>query len=417
MAAAPPLARDGFFADLGAAFEAAASAHTVKHRRGGDKIFGHWTKFCLDLGHEPSLSDVPGREARLCYILAFAHRFRRQGQTGVPVRAGTVEAALTAVGQGISNLGEYDPRKEALGSQRNHPLFSAYLSALKDQDEPSKRVHPVNTVILEQLASVLDFQHPKHGEFNRHVADLCVAGFFWLLRPAEYTRGAPDTRSQAFRLCDIHLTFGNHCRHAPTAPLNDANIIRAVTLVHLEFADQKNAVKGERIGHRCTTSDFLCPGKAICRIARRLRLSGAKPDCPLYEFYDRATRQIRRVTPEHIKNALQHAAAAVEDVTGIPPEAISARSLRPGGATALLCANVDPDSIQLLGRWKSDAMLRYLRVQATLTSNNFAQSMLTHGNYTFAPGINQHVQPLPREVPPSVAAILAHEELYLDEEA
>ena len=114
---------------------------------------------------------------------------------------------------------------------------------------------------------------------------------------------------------------------------------------------------------------------------------------------------------------MRHSAATLEKATGIPATLLSARSLWPGGATALLCARVDPDAIQLLGRWKSDAMLRYLRVQATLTSNNFAQSMLTHGNYTFAPGINQHVQPLPREVPPSVAAILAHEELYLDEEA
>jgi hypothetical protein len=31
---------------------------------------------------------------------------------------------------------------------------------------------------------------------------------------------------------------------------------------------------------------------------------------------------------------------------------------------ALLCANIDPSSIQLLGRWKSDTMIRYLRVFA-----------------------------------------------------
>ena len=35
----------------------------------------------------------------------------------------------------------------------------------------------------------------------------------------------------------------------------------------------------------------------------------------------------------------------------------SARSLRAGGATALLCAGVDPIITQLVGRWKSDGRL------------------------------------------------------------
>ena len=60
------------------------------------------------------------------------------------------------------------------------------------------------------------------------------------------------------------------------------------------------------------------------------------------------------------------------------------RGLRPGGATALLCAGVDPDLIQLLGRWLSDAMFRYLRVQAA--TKRLSQLMLEHGTYTFAPG-------------------------------
>ena len=41
----------------------------------------------------------------------------------------------------------------------------------------------------------------------------------------------------------------------------------------------------------------------------------------------------------------------------ITPDEVSAHSLRAGGAAALLCTNVDPNVIQLLGRWKSDAMI------------------------------------------------------------
>ena len=159
--------------------------------------------------------------------------------------------------------------------------------------------------------------------------------------------------------------------------MNDANIAKSISLAHLEFTDQNNATKGERIGHRSTSSDFMCPAKALCRIAWRLHLVGAPPTCPLYQFFDRRTRTTRQVEPKHITNALRHAADRVKDITGIPPDAISARSLRPGGATALLCANVDSDAIQLLGRWKSDAMLRYLRIQA---NSNLPQFRPNHAH-------------------------------------
>ena len=45
--------------------------------------------------------------------------------------------------------------------------------------------------------------------------------------------------------------------------------------------------------------------------------------------------------PAWLTNTLRHAAAHVEASTGIKPQLLSTRSLRPGGATALLCAGAD----------------------------------------------------------------------------
>ena len=115
--------------------------------------------------------------------------------------------------------------------------------------------------------------------------------------------------------------------------------------------------------------------------------------------------------PIHVTNALRHATGPVQETTGVEPALLSARSLRPGGATALLCAGVDGNAVQLLGRWKSDAMLRCLRIQAATVANNFAQLMLDHGTCTFAPQVFTNAG-LPNEAPPDVAALLAHEELY-----
>ncbi len=64
---------------------------------------------------------------------------------------------------------------------------------------------------------------------------------------------------------------------------------------------------------------------------------------------------------------------------------VSARSLGAAGAMALLCAHVDTNSIQLLGRWRSNEMLRYLHVQAQPLMQNFSRLMLQGGNYTLLP--------------------------------
>ena len=180
----------------------------------------------------------------------------------------------------------------------------------------------------------------------------------------------------------------------------------------LTFTDQKDGVRGEQVGHKATNDPRLCPCKALSRLARRLRSINAPSDTPIcsYLAHDGKLRLLKSTI---ITNALRHAAASVESSTGISPWLLSARSLRPGGATALLCAGVDKDAIQLLGRWKSDAMLRYLRIQAHTVSAHFSQNVLDHGGYTFAPGTYAQPagDPLPEQTPPEFLAVLQHTEV------
>ena len=52
---------------------------------------------------------------------------------------------------------------------------------------------------------------------------------------------------------------------------------------------------------------------------------------------------------------------------------------------ALLCGNIDPNIIKMLGRWRSDAMIRYLHLQAQPLMQGYAKQMFNHGNYSFLP--------------------------------
>jgi hypothetical protein len=70
---------------------------------------------------------------------------------------------------------------------------------------------------------------------------------------------------------------------------------------------------------------------------------------------------------------------------GISPDEVSARSLRAGGAMALLCGKVDKNPIQMLGRSHSDAMIRYLHMQAHPIVQHFTAKMYNNGTYSFLP--------------------------------
>ena len=60
---------------------------------------------------------------------------------------------------------------------------------------------------------------------------------------------------------------------------------------------------------------------------------------------------------------------------------------------ALLIACINTDIIHLIGRWRSDEMLRYLHLQVQPVMRNFAYLMLQGGDYNLILG--PHLPNLP----------------------
>ena len=59
--------------------------------------------------------------------------------------------------------------------------------------------------------------------------------------------------------------------------------------------------------------------------------------------------------------------------------------MRAGGTMALLMAHVDTYTIRLVGRWRSDAMLRYVHTTAQTFTEGLAARMVQHGDYALIP--------------------------------
>ena len=85
----------------------------------------------------------------------------------------------------------------------------------------------------------------------------------------------------------------------------------------------------------------------------------------------------KNVTPTMITKVLKGAVSLSGKNLGFLPKDVSARSLRAAVAMALLCSGIDTDIIRLIGRWRSDEMLRYLHLQAEPLMRGFSKRMVT----------------------------------------
>jgi hypothetical protein len=214
-------------------------------------------------------------------------------------------------------------------------------------------------------------------------ADMICLAFFFLLRPGEYT--GTTSASQPFLLRDVQLFLGGNRLALSTAPPDH---LLSATFVTLEFTTQKNGVRGEVVGLGRSGDPSLCPVLAAARRILHLRLAAAPPTQPLASYVDPTSLSLRRVTPSDLTTLLRASVQILGPAHGFRPVDVSARSLRAAGAMALLCANVDSDRIRLLGRWRSDEMLRYLHVQAEPLMRNFSSRMLAGGTFTLLPHQN-----------------------------
>ncbi len=152
----------------------------------------------------------------------------------------------------------------------------------------------------------------------------------------------------------------------------------------LTFGDQKNAVRNEVIGLKISGDTFLCPVKALIRRVLHLRSHGAPLSTPLARVFSQDSIRTRSVTPTVITKTLRDAVRYIGFDLGFLPSDVSARSLRAAGATALLVAKVDTDIIRLLGRWRSDEMLRYLHVSSEAMMASYSAKML-NADYSLLP--------------------------------
>jgi hypothetical protein len=349
------------------------SGVTSSRATAANNHWAKWTSFTTELGLHPLLEAF---EDKVPFLQVFGRRIRT-GQLAAnkaPVKSRTVEDYVRSVGQTYLSLGTQDPRLNTGGTLdfRLQRMFACYTK----QDPPPNRVKPVPVQVLRRIFSIA--ATISTDPFFQCLADMIGLAFFYLLRPGEYALSSSDSTPFEFR--DVQLFRGHLRLNLHTA--TEAELLTS-TFASLTFRDQKNSVKGEVIGLGHSGDSLLSPPRILARRIIHLRTHGAALTTPLCRCHV-PTGWIH-IKPKNITDALQDAVRFLGPSLGFLPTDVTARCLRAAGANALLCSNVDTDIIRLLGRWRSDEMLRYLHVQAAPLMSDFSRRMLSGGHFTLVP--------------------------------
>ncbi len=252
------------------------------------------------------------------------------------------------------------------------------LASFTKVDPPPHRVKPVPIAVLRNIAATAT---ASHSSIQQATADMILLAFFFLLRPGEYTAKPETPDSKPFVFENVQLFIGpTHRLDLRTASPTQ---LRQATFATLTFVDQKNGVKDEVVGHARSGDPYLCPVLALVRRVIHLRANNAPMNTPLATAYH-LNRPVAILSAD-ITQALRLAVTILGPSLGFLPSDVSARCLRAAGATALLCADVDSCHIQLLGRWRSDEMLRYLHLQAQPLMKDFSRKMLHGSTFNLLP--------------------------------
>ena len=369
MSSLDPLTADRFRGDLSTAQATVLEGVSPGRASSNAAAWSKWIDFTSELGIDPFLEAF---QDKIPFLQIFAGRVHsgELAARGNPVKSRSAEDYVRHIAQTFLNMGAKDPHLDS-AFQINFRI-QRILRAWKKTDPAPLRVKPIPITVIRNIA-VSATSDVVSSTFQA-ASDMIILAFFFLLRPGEYT----DNDGDPFRLDNVQLFIGDTRLPLGTAPECELRLARFASLT---FTTQKNGVRGEVIGLACSGDPYLCPVQAIIRRVLYLRRHSAPPTTPLARVFNTPDK----VTASYLTMLIRNAVTACGPHLGFLPTEVSARCLRAAGATALLLARVDPDVIRLIGRWRSDEMLRYLHVQAYPLMRDYSQRMLSAGTYTLIP--------------------------------
>eukprot|EP00984_Skeletonema_dohrnii_P016767 scaffold7500_cov75-Skeletonema_dohrnii-CCMP3373.AAC.3 len=355
-------------ADLNAAEVARQAAVSGKTHDDQARAFRRWNEWCSQVGlDEDRFLDFFSRYERIRLLGAFAMAMREgrfSGPAYVTLAESTIRGTISYVAQTFRDNDRPNPTKDEDGDLGR--VLSRQFRAFRNQYPKPKQQKALPICVLSEMAK------NTSTETKKAISQLAIAAFFFACRSCEYLSvpQAEKRRTDILRLRNIRfLSDGIEISH-------DHPELHSATLVSVTFVWQKSDEKDETVNQYATLDPLLCPVRQWAAVVRRIRSYPGSNDDTRVSAIWRFVR-MEHITSKEMISALEDAVAAIGyDKLGIQKGDIGTHSIRSGAAMAMFLGECPVYVIMMIGRWSSDAFLRYIRRQVEQFSQNVSSRML-----------------------------------------
>jgi hypothetical protein len=219
------------------------------------------------------------------------------------------------------------------------------------------------------------------------IAWLQTLAFFWCMRSCEYSDVQGDRRTKLLCVRNFRF-FDEHNRDIS----QNYHHLHFATTVAITFEFQKKDVRDDTISHQRSGDTLgnceMCPVRAARELILQLRSYNIPPD----KFADTPINYLElegrsfTIPSSLILIRLRHVVSSLgECVLGFTADEIGTHSNRSGGAMGMFLAGTPVYTIMLMGRWSSDAFMKYIRKQVLSLSHGISAKMLTYERFFTVP--------------------------------
>ncbi len=235
-----------------------------------------------------------------------------------------------------------DPSRVPNGKLK--PVFTKLFASYSSTDPAVRRKAALHSTIFKIL------RQDKRTPITSAIGEISNGALPFAMRACEYsTTTDPEPKTHIITLRD--LRFYKNGREI------FKNRSSADTIL-ITFTDQKNGVKNEQITRQRGTNPNFCPVRIWARIFDRIfNYPGTTLDTPVNAVLSKG--KVKYITSAAVSKQIKR--AAVLSNSGLNIDDVSPHSIRATFATMLFHEGHSLSDVKLMGRWRSDAFLLYIR--------------------------------------------------------
>jgi hypothetical protein len=350
---------------------AAAQGVTAATSQKSNTAWKRWIQFLHSIGlpDDPFLDNFDrGQRHRLLgtFAQSVRHCTYSKSTKGYPeLVAGTCITAVNGVAEAFKAAKDYDPRLDSDG--KTSFLLQRLYKGYKNLDPSETQQKSLSLDVIRRMIERV-VAHPALNAFH----ELVHVAFFFAMRSCEYLEVNEERRTDAIIVGNI--IFRRHHRVLPHSSL----MLALADTVSIIFVFQKRTERNDQVTQRRTGHSFLCPVRAAAKLVKRIRaIPGTTDATPVYTYMREDGKPGNVTNKAGLKylrdfiKTIDHKGIGIDD-----PDDIGLHSIRSSTAMAMYINEVPVYTIMLLGRWSSDAFLRYIRKQVEEFGEDVSRRMI-----------------------------------------